>query len=152
LKAEMGQRRIIQQGLQRAKESLEASYVQLRELEKLRDELTHMIVHDLRTPLSAIITGIQTARMLGPLDKEQEESLDLAVQGGHTLLGMINDLLDISKMENGSLQLKREQLAARQLVNYVIPQAAVLAGMKNLDLRVELAADLPPISGDAEKL
>ena len=64
-----------------------------------------MIVHDLRTPLTSVISGMQTLEVVGDLDEIQQEMLDIALGGGETLLGMINDLLDVEKMESGSMQL-----------------------------------------------
>src|SRR5580700_475091 len=49
------------------------SYIRLQELEKLRDDLTHMIIHDLRTPLTSVITGMQTLEVLGSLNQDQQE-------------------------------------------------------------------------------
>src|SRR5262249_26049979 len=84
---------------------LRRSLKQVREVESVRDSLTHMIVHDLRAPLTSLLGGLQTMPMLGKLNTDQTELLNLSVHGGRTLLAMINDLLDIGKMEDGSLKL-----------------------------------------------
>src|SRR5712692_7543482 len=83
---------------------------QLRELEALRDSLIHMIVHDMRTPLTSLLGGLQTLGRLGALDETQAELLGMSIHGGQTLLRMVNDLLDIHKMEAGSLQLEYSPL------------------------------------------
>ncbi len=80
-------------------ENLQESYRRLQELEKLRDDLKNMIVHDLRTPLTSVITGMQTLEGIGNLDDTQREMVAIAISGGETLLGMINDLLEVEKME-----------------------------------------------------
>jgi DNA-binding response OmpR family regulator len=91
----------------RLNSELKANYEKLRQAEGMRDDLTHMIVHDLRTPLTSLITGLQTLEMLGDnLSTDQNEMLAIALNGGQTLLGMVNDLLDISKLEDGSLKLE----------------------------------------------
>jgi two-component system sensor histidine kinase/response regulator len=95
---------------------LQQSYVRLQELGKMRDDLTHMIIHDLRTPLTSVILGMQTLEVTGELNEDQQEMRDIALQGGETLLGMINDLLDISKMESGSMPLDETTLSASELV------------------------------------
>jgi DNA-binding response OmpR family regulator len=56
---------------------LQDKYNQLHDLEKLRDSLTSMIVHDLRTPLTSLLTGLQTVELLGPLGADQNEILSL---------------------------------------------------------------------------
>src|SRR6266571_726661 len=55
---------------------------QLQELEALRDSLTHLIVHDMRTPLTSLIAGLQTLGRLGELNETQAELLGLSIQGG----------------------------------------------------------------------
>ena len=131
---------------------LQESYRRLQELEKLRDDLTNMIVHDLRTPLTSVITGMQTLEVVGELDDDQREIAGLAIRGGETLLGMINDLLDVEKMESGSMDLDYTLLDADELVASAVSQVASLAGSENLTLVRRVAADLPPCRGDANKL
>ena len=61
---------------------LAESYRKLQELERLRDDLTHMIVHDLRTPLTSLLSGLQTVPLVGDLNETQAEMLEIAVDGG----------------------------------------------------------------------
>jgi signal transduction histidine kinase len=133
-------------------EELQGSYRRLQEVEKLRDDLTNMIVHDLRTPLTSVITGMQTLDMLGDLDEIQHEMVGIAINGGEILLGMINDLLDVEKLEDGSMQLDMTELKAESLVANATKQIASLAKGENLTLAVDIAPALPPFSGDEDKL
>ena len=93
----------------------------------MRDDLTNMIVHDLRTPLTSVITGLQTLEIMGSLDEEQREMLDISLIGGQTLLGMISDLLDISKMESGALQLEKKDVVPAELIDFAFKQVDFLA-------------------------
>src|SRR5438477_609259 len=61
-------------------EELQESYRRLQELEKLRDDLTHMIIHDLRTPLTSVISGMQTVKVAGDLNGDQQEVIDIALR------------------------------------------------------------------------
>jgi signal transduction histidine kinase len=131
---------------------LQESYCRLQELEKLRDNLTHMIIHDLRTPLTSVIAGIQTLELVGDLNQEQREMADIALNGGQTLLGLINNLLDVEKMESGSMQINPIELSASQLVTSAIRQIALLAESSSLTLIRQVAADLPPFQGDEDTL
>ena len=131
---------------------LQESYRRLQELEKLRDDLTGMIIHDLRTPLTSVIAGMQTLELVGDLNEDQREMMDIAIEGGETLLGMINDLLDVEKMESGTMQLEYSDLRAEGLVKGAIGQVASLAESKDLKLIQHIAPDLPFFSGDASKL
>jgi signal transduction histidine kinase len=131
---------------------LQESYRRLQEVEKLRDDLTHMIIHDLRTPLTSVIAGMQTLDVVGDLNDEQQEMMNIAIGGGETLLGMINDLLDVEKLESGSMQLDYAALSAAALVASAVSQVASLAESKQLTLVRQVAADLPPLRGDENKL
>ncbi len=131
---------------------LAESYRKLQELERLRDDLTHMIVHDLRTPLTSLLSGLQTVPLVGDLNEIQTEMLEIAVDGGQILLGMINDLLDVEKMEQESVPLERTPLTAAGLIERATVQVAMLAQADGLTLAQQAALDLPPFSGDEDKL
>ena len=133
-------------------ERLRESHQRLQELEKLRDDLTRMIVHDLRTPLTSVLGGMQMLTVLGDLNEQQREMATIAVRGGETLLGMINDLLDVGKMESGSMQLDYAMLDAVELVADATNQVARLSESRNLTVVTEIAAGLPPLQGDEDKL
>ena len=133
-------------------QQLQGNYRRLQELEKLRDDLTHMIIHDLRTPLNAMFLGMQALEAMGEFNEAQHKMLGMAMGSGKTLVGIINDLLDISKMESGSLQLERRELMAADLVEAAVKQVAALANARNLTLATELEAGLPHLMADEAKL
>jgi signal transduction histidine kinase len=89
---------------------LQESYEHLRELERLRDSLTHMIVHDMRSPLMAIQGGVELIQMdVGDtLGQETTEDLQMTVESTRRLIEMVNTLLDVSKMESGHMPLSRQ--------------------------------------------
>ena len=131
---------------------LQENYKRLQELEKLRDDMRNMIVHDLRTPLTAVIVGVEMLEKHGALNESQREMMTIATSGGKTLLGMINDLLDVEKMESGADTLHYEELSAAALVAGALAQVATLAEMQGTVLVTEVAAGLPLFTGDANKL
>lgn len=131
---------------------LAESYRKLQELERLRDDLTHMIVHDLRTPLTSLLSGLQTVPLVGDLNGTQTEMLEIAVDGGQTLLGLINNLLDVEKMEQESVPLDRTPLTAAGLIERAVAQVRMLAQANGLMLIQNVPLDLPSFSGDEDKL
>lgn len=133
-------------------DELEHNYKRLKELERLRDDLTQMIVHDLRTPLTSLITGMQTLEVVGDLNVDQKEMRDIALVGGQTLLGMINDLLDVEKLESGAMQLNYDVLSVRDLVTESVGQVSSLLENKQLKIVEQVEAELPSLLGDAGKL
>jgi len=133
-------------------EELQANYKRLQEAEKLRDDMRNMIIHDLRTPLTAMLLGVEMLEQDAALDEMQHELAGIAAGGGKTLLGMINDLLDVEKMEAGSTQLQYSELSAEALVATALGQVASLALDGHNALITEIAASLPPFAGDEKKL
>lgn len=133
-------------------EELKENYRRLEELEKMRDSLTRMIVHDMRTPLTSMLTGVQTLEAMKDDDPDRREVFGLAVEGGQVLLGMINDLLDISKMEDGSFKLERQEVKIPDLMTHGIRQIESLADQKALKVVLDLQPNLPAVRADGDKL
>jgi len=133
-------------------DQVQDNYQRLQDLEQQRDDLTHMIIHDLRTPLTSLITGMQTLDVVGDLNDDQREMMGIAVLGGESLLGMINDLLDVEKLESGAMQLDYGVVSAAELVASAVGQVASLADGRQLALVQKIAEGLPPLLGDESKL
>jgi two-component system sensor histidine kinase/response regulator len=131
---------------------LQQNLARLQVLETLRDDLTDMVVHDLRTPLTSVISGMQTLDVVGDLNDDQREMMEIAIDGGGTLLGMINDLLDVSHMESGSMPLRYTELDAGKLVAVAAGQVSSLCKSKGLAVIQDVAAHLPKFFGDEDKL
>ncbi|HYC90923.1 MAG TPA: response regulator [Thermoanaerobaculia bacterium] len=131
---------------------LQENYTRLQEVEKLRDDMRNMIVHDLRTPLTAVIAGVEMLASHGELSESQRTMISIASGGGRTLLGMINDLLDVEKMESGASLLQYTQLSADTLVASALAQVGTLAEMEETSLLSGVDPGLPPFAGDESKL
>jgi signal transduction histidine kinase len=88
----------------------------------------------------------------GPLSDLQREMMSIATSGGRILLAMINDLLDVEKMESGTTQLHYEPLSAAELIASAVEQVVSLAAMEQTPIVTEVGAELPLFPGDANKL
>ncbi|HYI11948.1 MAG TPA: response regulator [Thermoanaerobaculia bacterium] len=133
-------------------EQLQQNYKRLQEVEQLRDDMRNMIVHDLRTPLTAVIVGVEMLEKHGALNEMQRQLMTIAAGGGKTLLRMINDLLDVEKMESGAPQLQYEELTATTLIAGAVEQVIPLAANEETTLVTEICEGLPPFAGDENKL
>jgi signal transduction histidine kinase len=131
---------------------LRDNYRRLQASEALRDDLVHMLVHDLRTPLTTLISGLCLVQEAGTLNDVQAECLTTALRGSETLLGMINDMLDVHKLEAGQQILVCVELAPAQAVTHALEQVAQLANQRGLTLVTDLAPVLPTLVADADKL
>jgi signal transduction histidine kinase len=119
--------------LRRQRTELQHSYERLRELERLREDLTNMIVHDMRSPL----LGLQlTLGLLDMMDSEEErsETLMTARLAAAALAEMVNQVLDLSRLETGHLELHREPGDLAELAREAIATVRVLAGGRTLGI------------------
>ncbi len=108
-----------------------------RELQHIRDDLTSMIIHDLRSPLTAILSGLYLLREVMPIADQSGiagEALTAAEQSCRKLLDLVNSLLDISKMEAGRMELVRRPTDLAKLVAATLDRLAPLAKDGNIAL------------------
>jgi protein-histidine pros-kinase len=107
--------------------------------------------HELRTPLNAIIgfTGILLMKLPGPLTTDQENQLRLVDKAAKHLLSLINDLLDVARIESGEIVLQREPVALLAVVQEVATTLQPLAEAKGL--RLEVAARTPKAVVQADR-
>ncbi|NLC55382.1 MAG: hypothetical protein GX774_00910, partial [Armatimonadetes bacterium] len=128
---------------------LERSHQQLLALEATKDELMHMIVHDLRTPLTVIMGNVETASALATAPK-QHDLLQRARSGCEQLLTLIGNLLDISRMEEGRLALCRERLSVAEAFQPCLEMLAPAAARWNKPIVCRFPADLPLLDADRD--
>lgn len=123
-----------------------------QELARLRDEMTHMLIHDLRAPLSVLISSLDTLDMaLAEGHPEMSgELLRMARHGSSRLFLLINTLLDINKLEGGQMLLVREFGTVEALLHETAERLAPAAELAHIELKVEVAADLPVMNIDHE--
>jgi signal transduction histidine kinase len=110
--------------------------------------------HELRTPLNAILgyTELLTDGIYGELPEKQRGVLDRVQANGRHLLGLINDVLDLSKIEAGQLKLALEDYAMPSVVQSVVAATESLAAAKGLKLVTSVVNGLPPGRGDERRL
>ena len=123
-----------------------------KESERLRQDLTHMIVHDLRSPLSSVMAAIDLLikGVSGELNTTQRSVLNIAYASSLQMLEMINTLLDISRLEAGRMPLELEICAVRPLVERAAEQLTSLAQERNMAIQSDIPADLPLVRADSE--
>ena len=125
-----------------------------REVERVKDEFVATVSHELRTPITAVLgyTDMLLRGLRGPLGVKQTESLEAVRSAGHRLLALINDLLDISRLEARKQELLIEPLPLHLATDRTIGAVAVLASSKDISLVRDVPEDLPPVLADAEQL
>jgi signal transduction histidine kinase len=118
----------------------------LRELERLRDNLVHMVVHDLRSPLTGILGILDLMQLdIHKFDRENASALTDALGLTRTITDMVSDLLDVSRMEAGELQLRLEKADAGKLCADAIRTVAATS------ITVDLEQPLAPVELRCDK-
>jgi len=139
----------------RAAQELVALNAKLEQASKAKSEFLANMSHELRTPLNAILgfTEMLADGLYGPVPPQHKEPLaDIQTNGRH-LLRLINDVLDLSKIEAGRMELAIEEYSAQEVVTMVRASLRSLAEEKGLEFKVEVDVGLPEVlRGDAKRI
>lgn len=133
---------------------LQAAYDRLRELDRLKSNFLATVSHELRTPLTSIIgySEMLLEGISGEINDEQREFLGTIHQKGEQLLELIKSLLDLSKLESGTMSLRKGSVDCGALARDVATTLAPTARKKNVSLGACVGEGLPLYSGDGERL
>jgi len=126
----------------RAERALHDKNVELEKASLAKDRFLASMSHELRTPLNAIIgfTGTLLMRLPGPLTSDQDHQLKTVQGSAKHLLSLINDLLDLAKIESGKVELQTESVSCQRVVNEVVTTLRPLAETKGLIFEVSMPA------------
>jgi PAS domain S-box-containing protein len=141
------QRRLADAVLQRTKEAAESA-------NRAKSQFLANMSHELRTPLNAIIgfSEILSDKTFGDLNARQLRYSNNILTSGRHLLQLINDILDLAKVEAGRVELVRNTFALAKAFSEVQSIVKALANKKNISLDFDLAGDLPPLFADEAKI
>jgi signal transduction histidine kinase len=116
-----------------------ATVARLRELDHLKSSFLANMSHELRTPLNSILgfTEVILEELDGPLTEQMESDLQIVYKNGQHLLHLINDVLDMAKIESGKLTLHPERLDLIEVLEEVIGLTSPLANTKDIELRLD---------------
>ena len=124
----------------------------LKELDNLKSEFVSMVSHELKTPLAAMKTSAQVMGMADASEETREEMQDIIIRNIDRQTNLVNDLLDLSRIESGRLRLNCENVALDAVIADSIETVKQAAVEKDITLDVELPVGLPSVKGDREKL
>jgi two-component system OmpR family sensor kinase len=129
------------------RQELERLNETLRQLERDKDQLMQMVVHDLKNPLTALIGFLELMR-ISQLDDDQRTLLESALHSGKNLSSLIGDLLDIARMEEGHLELLHSYFTLPDLFEECAGEMSAWLVQDDKTIRVETPDDLPPAYAD----
>ncbi len=143
-----------QQEILAMNDALAETNAQLRELDRMKDAFLSMVTHELRTPLTVIsgITEMLETGIYGDLTPEQTEHIRQIAAQASRLRRLVNDLLDLSKIEAGMMKLHREAVSPRFLVEAVLEQLVTVAAQAAVVFRNQVSPLLPDLYCDIHRI
>ncbi len=139
--------------LRELNEKLQESNRELKRVSHLKSEFLANMSHELRTPLNAIIgfSELLIDQTFGELNEAQTDYVNDILSSGRHLLDLINDILDLSKIEAGKMSLRVEPFDVEQVVAEAMTTLHVAASKKQIDFTEETPDDMPLFNGDRSK-
>jgi signal transduction histidine kinase len=133
---------------------LSAAVTRAESADRIKSAFLATMSHELRTPLNSIIgfTGIVVQGLAGPLTEEQSKQLSMVRNSARHLLDLINDVLDLSKIEADQLPLKPETFNVAESVQHVVASVAPLAEKKQVELTMHIADDIHTMHTDRRRV
>ncbi|HLC14855.1 MAG TPA: response regulator, partial [Thermodesulfovibrionia bacterium] len=133
---------------------LEQQRIQVEEANRMKSEFLSTMSHELRTPLNAIIALSRVLIMKSSvkLSEEEKKYLEIIDRNGKRLLELINDILDLSKIEAGRIELKIKPFSLKLTIESITETLLPIAQHKGIELGVEILPDLPDIESDEERV
>ncbi|MEB3228157.1 MAG: PAS domain S-box protein [Synechocystis sp.] len=127
---------------------------ELLKANQLKDEFLAMMSHELRTPLNAVLgmTESLEEEIFGPINDRQRNMLQIIYKSGSHLLDLINDILDLSKMEAGQMELELRPININGIANNSFIYVQTQAVKKHIHLIQDIPDYLPPVQGDERRL
>lgn len=146
--------RLQEEQLRRKNAELEEQNRRVSEVNRLKTEFVSLVSHELRTPLTSIAgyVALLSEGRVGAVAAEQREYLAIVEHNVDRLITLIDDLLDISRIEAGKVTLRRTTLALLPLIQAVASLLRPELDAKGQRLSLDLSPTLPPVMGDAERL
>lgn len=157
LTLEIGRRKEAEQALAKSHEHLEdlvrQRTMELEQANRHKSQFLANMSHELRTPLNSIIgyTKLMLDGMEGAVTADQKEDLQTVYDNSKHLLSLINDLLDLSKIEAGKFEIVKDEFPVADLVSQVIPSMEKLARDKGLDLTYTVSTGIDKVYADKNK-
>jgi signal transduction histidine kinase/GGDEF domain-containing protein len=135
-------------------DQLEKANQELKNIDAMKSEFVSVASHELRTPLAAIKNAIQLilSGKTGEINDNQTKFLSMADRNINRLTNILNDLLNLSKIESGKIELKFEDVALKSFIELTVSSLRPQADGKSIAIEVEVPEDLPAAFTDKDKI
>jgi signal transduction histidine kinase len=133
-------------------DELAQANMQLHEMNRLKSDFLANMSHELRTPLNSIIGFSDVLRKIQSLESKQKRYVENIGNSGRMLRDMINDILDLAKMESGKMELRLTQFEIAKVITAQCDLVRTLAEEKNIDIAADVQPNLPMMTQDQIKV
>ncbi|MBN2024994.1 MAG: HAMP domain-containing protein [Pirellulales bacterium] len=133
-------------------DELAQANMQLYETNRIKSDFLATMSHELRTPLNSILGFSEVLGSIDALDEKQKRYVGNIQKSGRALLDMINNILDLAKIESGRAEIRLAEFPIDQVIGAQCDMARPLAEKKNIDLEAEIQPGLPPLHHDQNRL
>ncbi len=126
----------------------------LKKLDKMKSDFISLVSHELRTPLTSIkgYASILMDEKLGNLNPSQKERLAKIGKHSSSLASLVNNLLDVSRIESGKVEMNIEQVSIKEVLDGIVDVLSPQLQEKNLALKIEIPSDISPVWVDRSQL
>ena len=133
----------------KAKAAMERAYQVLKALDRMKDEFLSMTSHELKTPLTSMVSFVQLmlSEKIGKLTEKQKKGLMWCSQEIERLRGSVEKIMEISRLESGRMKLRKEMVQLAPLVRNAVERMKPSAELKKIALTQEIS-ELPPVGAD----
>lgn len=131
---------------------MEGNFISMREINRMKDEFLNNISHELRTPLTVIMGWGELMSYSQLSEKQQKSAVDQINKSSLRLYNLVNSLLDLSKIEKGSLKLELKEININDPIKRAVDDNSIDASAKNIELTCELEDNLPKIMADTVRI
>jgi len=133
--------------LEKSQEMIEQKNIELEKLNTLKSAFLNITSHELRTPMSSIKGYIQMLlkKKLGEVNKDQESALEVILRNANRLDNLIQDILDVSRLESGTMKFVQENTAIGMMMEEIAETMQASAVVKNIKLNTEIGKDIPDL-------
>jgi signal transduction histidine kinase len=133
-------------------DELAQANMKLYEMNRLKSDFLATVSHELRTPLNSILGFSDVLSTIEALNEKQRRYVGNIQKSGRMLLDMINDILDLAKVESGKMEIRPSDFKINAIVSSICDMARPLAEKKNIDLDCDASTLLPPLRQDQAKV
>ena len=138
----------------KVEEKIQQQNIQLKKLDELKTAFLNITSHELRTPMSAIKGYVQMLlrQTLGDINEEQKNSLDVILRNTNRLDGLIQDILDVSRLESGTMKFISGKTDIKTLVGQTAETMQPFAGRKEITISADIEEGVPNLIVDGERI